>query len=105
LHLDYLQRTYRRSCDFIGEDGVIVWDYISQNVTVYDKQDRHCEVFQESINTEINQMFVEEMVHFANCVQNREEPLVNPQKALVALKIALGARQSASEGRAVRIES
>src|SRR5438034_6395276 len=23
IHLDYLQRTYRRACDFIGEDGVI----------------------------------------------------------------------------------
>ena len=54
LHLDYLQRTYRRSCEFIGEDGVIVWDYISQTVTLYGQKDRHSEVFQESINVEIN---------------------------------------------------
>jgi predicted dehydrogenase len=58
VHLDYLQRTYRRSCELIGEDGVIVWDYISQLVRVYGKDDRRAEDYEESINTERNLMYV-----------------------------------------------
>src|SRR5204862_183593 len=77
VHLDYLQRTYRRACDFIGEEGVIAWDYIAQSVTVYGKEDRRVEVFQESINTERNQMFVDEMRHFVRCIETGEPPVLD----------------------------
>lgn len=103
VHLDYLQRTYRRSCDLIGEDGVIAWDYISQAVTVYGKEDRRTEVFQESINAERNQMFVDEMHHFARCVQEGEPPVLDAAGARVVLEVALAAKASAAEGRPVAV--
>lgn len=103
VHLDYLQRTYRRSCDLIGEDGVIAWDYIAQSVTVYGKDDRRLEVFQESINAERNQMFLDEMRHFARCVTEGEPPVVDAAAARAVLEVALAAKASAAEGRPVVI--
>ena len=103
VHLDYLQRTYRRACDFIGEDGVIAWDYIAQSVTVYGKEDRRVEVFQESINTERNQMFVDEMRHFVRCIEAREPPVLDAAGGRAILEVALAAKASAVAGRPVAI--
>ncbi len=103
VHLDYLQRTYRRACDFIGEDGVIAWDYIAQSVTVYGKEDRRIEVFQESINTERNQMFVDEMRHFVRCIEAGEPPLLDAAGGRAILEVALAAKASAAQGQPVKV--
>jgi predicted dehydrogenase len=103
VHVDYLQRTYRRSCELIGEDGVIVWDYITQVVSLYGKKDRHGEVFFESINVERNQMFIEEVKHFIACIEGREKPALGAADARMVLQIALAAKTSAVEGRVVKI--
>ena len=103
VHLDYLQRTYRRACDFIGEAGVIAWDYIAQSVTVYGKEDRRIEVLQESINTERNQMFVDEMRHFVRCIEAGEPPALDAAGGRAILEVALAARASAAHGRPVKL--
>jgi predicted dehydrogenase len=105
VHLDYLQRTYRRSCELIGEDGLIVWDYIRQLVTVFGKEERHAEVFEESINVDRNLMFVEELKHFTRCVEQGEKPALSAAGALAVLKVALAAKRSAAEGRTMRLDA
>ena len=104
VHLDYLQRTYRRSCDVIGEDGVISWDYIAQSVSLYGKDDRRLEVFQESINTERNQMFVDEVRHFARAIEGAETPALDAAGGRNVLRVALAAKASAAAGRPFMVE-
>ncbi len=104
VHLDCLQRTYRRSCELIGEEGVIVWDYITQKVSVFGKEDRHMEVFLESMNAERNRMFVDEMKHFVACVEGKEKPALDAAEGREVLKVALAAKTSASEGRVIGID-
>jgi predicted dehydrogenase len=103
VHLDYLQRTYRRSCELIGEDGLVAWDYIAQTVCVYGKEDRRHEVFEESINTDRNHMFVEELRHFVDCIERGAPPLLDVAGGRRVLEIALAAKTSAAEGRPVRL--
>jgi predicted dehydrogenase len=101
VHLDYLQRTYRRSCELIGEDGVIVWDYISQLVRVYGKEDRRAEDYEESINAELNVMYVEELRHLVDCIERGVAPELDAAGGRAVLGIALAAKRSAAEGRPV----
>lgn len=103
VHLDYLQRTYRRSCELIGEDGVIVWDYISQLVRVYGKDDRRAEDYEESINAERNLMYVEELRHLVDCVEGRATPELDAAGGRTVLGIALAAKRSAVEGKPVKL--
>jgi len=104
VHLDYLQRTYRRSCELIGEDGVIAWDYISQLVRVYGKEDRRAEDYEESINAERNLMYVEELRHLVDCIERGATPELDAAGGRAVLAIALAAKRSAAEGRPVRLE-
>ncbi len=103
VHLDYLQRTYRRSCEVIGEEGVIEWDYITQMVSLYGKKDRHVEMFSESINVERNQMFIDEIKHFVACIQGEEKPTLDATEGRTVLRIALAAKTSAIEERVIRV--
>lgn len=101
IHLDYLQRSYRRSCEIIGEDGVIVWDYIHQTVQLYGKENNQYRVFLENINTDRNEMYIQEMEHFVRCIQGEDTPVADAAAGRRILEIALAAQQSAREGRII----
>lgn len=105
VHLDYLQRTYRRGSEIVGEDGVIVWDYIHQTVQVFGKEDNEVQTFFESINTDRNTMFVQEMEHFARCILGDAAPEVDAAAGRRALQIALAAQRSARERRIIAVGS
>ena len=87
----------------IGEEGVIAWDYIAQSVSVFGKEDRRIEVFQESINTERNQMFVDEIRHFVGCIETGEPPILDAAGGRAVLEVALAAKASAAQGRPVTL--
>ncbi len=103
VHLDYVQRTYRRSCDLLGEDGVLTWDYVSQSVSVFCKEDRDAEVFRESIEAESNQMYLDELRHFLRCIEDGGSPALDAAGGRAVLQMALAAKASAREGRPVTI--
>ena len=69
VHLDYLQRAYRRNLQIIGESGVIVWDYPTHTVTVYEPTPRRDVEDLRAADGEPNDMYLEEMRHFIRCVE------------------------------------
>jgi predicted dehydrogenase len=99
VHLDYLQRVYRRTLQVIGDAGTIVWDYPAHTVTV---QAREAETLSES-DDESNEMYVAEMRHFVRCLEGQESPLVDGREALRSLRLVEAAKRSAAEGRWVRL--
>ena len=101
LQLDYLQPTYRRGMEIIGEEGTIVWDFASQSVKLYGRDNNRYQVFLENINTELNSMYVLEMEHFVRCIQRTENPMVNAREGRAAVELAEAAKLSSQEGRVV----
>ena len=97
LHLDYLQRSYRRDCEVIGEEGVIVWNYTDRSVTLFTGEPDRWQGFGEPIDADHNEMFVEEMRHFLRCLEGREAPEVDGPEALAALELVDAAKRSAAE--------
>ena len=87
VHLDYLQRAYRRNLQIIGESGVIVWDYPTHTVTVYEPADGAPDVEDlRAADGEPNDMYLDEMRHFIRCVEGLEPPLVDGREALRSLR-------------------
>jgi len=104
VHLDYLQPTYRRGCELVGRDGLILWDYTTQTVRVHGKDYRRHEVFEEPISTDPNDMYVEELRHFVTSIERGTPPMLDAAGGRRVLEIALAAKTSAAEGRPVRLE-
>ncbi len=97
LHLDYLQRSYRRNCEVIGERGVIVWDYIDRCVTLFTEERDRWEGFGEPIDFNHNEMFIEEIAHFVRCLEGREAPIVDGRDALRTLRVVDAAKTSSAQ--------
>ena len=103
VHLDYVRRAYGRSCELVGEDGVIVWDYSSPLVRVYGK-DGQPEDYAEPPNAEGNLMYVDELRHLVDCIERGATPELDAAGGRTVLAIALAAKQSAAEARPVRLD-
>jgi predicted dehydrogenase len=105
IHFDYLQKTYRRSLELIGEEGNLVWDFGTRTVELYSREADRWQVFRENINMDLNQMFVNEVEHFLKCLDGREEPRSSLASARRDLDVILAAKRSAQEGSVVRLSS
>lgn len=103
LHLDYVQRSYSRNCKFVGEDGVITWDFNEGQSGLFSAQDKQWTWFKQPPNFELNQMYVDEMQHFVNCLKGIEKSTLDIFGGVEDLKIALAAKQSAKENRFISL--
>jgi len=80
-----------------GSKAIMKLDYITQELTIEDAketiQPRH--PWQEPLKLELQ--------HFANCVLNKEKPLITGTDGLKALQIAEAALKSSATSRAVKL--
>ena len=103
LHLDYLQPTYRRGVEILGEAHALVWDYIEQSIRLYTPDNNTYQVFQESISTERNTMFIQEMEHFTKCLRRECVPELDTRGGRSALVLAEALKRASRERRLTRI--
>ncbi|HXJ81574.1 MAG TPA: Gfo/Idh/MocA family oxidoreductase, partial [Candidatus Methylomirabilis sp.] len=100
VHLDYLQRAYRRNLQVIGDAGVITWDYPTHTVTL-----QTADGLPEMTSLDdgaANEMYLEELRHFIRCLEGHESPLIDGREALRSLRLVEAAKTSARAGRRVK---
>lgn len=102
VHFDCLQHTYRRSCELIGEAGIIVADLIEQNVKLFSDREKLWQTLYDN-KTDVNQTYIEETKHFITCIEGRDAPMVDLASAKRVLQIALAAKESARSGGVVSL--
>jgi predicted dehydrogenase len=105
VHLDYIQRTYRRTCQVIGEEGSIHWDFSAGQVHWYLPNKKEPEVFDNPRGWSPDQMYLDEMKHYLRCLAREEKPQLDIFEAARVLQIALAAKESAREQRWVQLGS
>lgn len=105
VHLlqDYIQRPPSRTCQIIGDEGKIIWNYHANRVELFDgrgnsKELRIFKGFQR------NQMFLDELKHYLNCLEGKESPMVRLSDGANSLRIALAIRRSLETGVPVMVE-
>ena len=104
VHLDYVQRYSSRSCEIIGDEGSIVLNLKEGNVKVYTAENKEWELFEQPKGYDMNQTYIDEMLHFISCIEGKEEPLIDITDGLEVLKIALAAKESAKNGEIIKID-
>jgi predicted dehydrogenase len=104
VHLDYVQRAYRRTCQVIGEEGTIHWDFSAGQVRWYSARTRQWQLYENPAGWEVNQMYIDEMEHFLACLAGEAKSELVVSEAAQVLRIALAAKQSAERRRWIRLE-
>lgn len=77
IHLDYLQSNYRRSCEIIGDKGMLIWDINERILKQFTLNDKEYHTFYEGLNADINEMYKQEIKHFFQCIAGNEKPLID----------------------------
>lgn len=96
VHLDYVQRTYTRSCQIVGDEGTIAWEFgKAGEVRLFEAKTKAWEVFPGPAGWEANTMYVAEMRHFLACLRGEEKPEQDIGEATKVLDVALAAKASA----------
>jgi predicted dehydrogenase len=104
VHLDYVQRAYSRTCQVIGDEGTIRWDYGAGEARVYRADSRAWEAFPNPDGWRPNQMYVDELNHFLRCLAGTERPALDVHDAARVLDVALAAKASSQSGRVIAFE-
>lgn len=101
IHLDFVRPDYSRTCEIIGEKGTIKWSYQDRFVKVYSMDAKRWKTF--NIKADPNDMYVQEMQHFVNCIKTGENPLVDGEEGKKTLEIALLAKKSAETKEVIEV--
>jgi predicted dehydrogenase len=105
IHIDYVQRAYRRSCQIIGDEGTILWDSQTDTVRLYTARTGGWQEFPNPTGWVPNDMYIEEMRHFLRCLEGKEKPMQDVFEAERNLSVALAAKTSAATGCIVEIDA
>lgn len=102
VHLDYLERPAEHFLRIIGQKGVIYWNN-SDGLKWNSQPGGEWEKLPLPDGFDRNTMFMDEMRHFLTCITENEQPLCTLEDGTAALRIVLGAKQSAKEKRLIKI--
>ncbi len=94
IQLDMLQRTPVRGCRITGQQGTICWDGIADSASLFSVNDRQWQVLHAAGSSDRNAMYMNELVHFFDCIADRVEPLVSGHDGKRVLEVIAQARAS-----------
>lgn len=103
IHLDFLQHSASRRCKFIGTKGTLIWDGITDCIeTHFGPADARNTVHGPFTNDR-NIMYIDEIQHFLNCVDDRSAPQVDGTQGAAVLSIVNAARLSIESATIVHL--
>lgn len=103
VHMDYLQHGYSRRCKVVCSDGTITWDYTFGRVGSITVTDRKWSWEKMEVELAYNQMYIDEIVYWLNCVSLGRQAFNSIENSLSVLKLALSAERSVVSGRWERV--
>ncbi len=103
VHLDYFQQPDFRSCKVIGTMGTIYWDSETNEVHLYDTNKRKWIRKIKLKNYERNEMYIQELSYFINCVKNKKTTMNTVNDALKTLQVAFATKKSSSLNKIIKI--
>jgi predicted dehydrogenase len=103
IHLDYVQRTYERGCQIVGERGSVFWDFVGKSVRWYDAATASWTTFPQPEPWELNQMYVDEMKHFLQCLREKRPTILPIPEAAGLMRVVFAAKESARQGTMIAV--
>ena len=100
LRLDYVQRPPVRHCAVVGDNGRVTLDFTAGTLTCTDGGGHASSV---DVGIPRNQLFVDELRHFLDCVAGRARAVVDARAGAESLRVALAARVAMRRGAPVEL--
>jgi predicted dehydrogenase len=101
VHVDLVQRQYRRHCSILGTEGTALWDYATGAVELRMADSALDKTL--SYEDARNDQFVDQLSHYLACLRGVAKPLVDVADAAKTLDVVLAAKRSSAERRWVKL--
>ena len=88
VHVDYIQRDYRRRYHISGDAGTIEWDYRAGEIVHYDAASEKTAKINVSVE-DLNTMYLEQSRHVLDSIKHNKAPVTSVSTAKNVLKILL----------------
>jgi predicted dehydrogenase len=105
IHLDYVQRTYERGCQIVGELGSIFWDFNAGAVRWYDAASEKWTTFPQLETWEMNQMYIDEMKHFLECLAEQRPTTLPIPEAAALMQVVFAAKDSSAQRKMISVRT
>jgi predicted dehydrogenase len=102
IHLDYLERPPQRVCEVVGDAGKARFDYYANRAETWETKGGDPEIHGFEA-FERNQMFLDELKHFFECVEGRATSMIGLDEGLRSVAISVAAKESLALGCAVEV--
>jgi predicted dehydrogenase len=101
VHVDLVQRQYRRHCSIVGTNGTALWDYSTGTVELRMADSALDEI--RNYEDARNDQFVDQLSHYLACLRGEATALVDVADAAKTLAVVLAAKRSSAERRWVKL--
>lgn len=102
LHQDFVQRPASRTCRVIGDKGKAIVDFLALTVIHY-ADDGSVAGEWDFAGFERNQLFVDEMRHFVDCIETGTDPRITVRDGLQSVLVMAAAKESMATGRVITL--
>lgn len=92
VHLDFIQKSTQRNCEFIGEKGRLVWDIMANTVTLYHAEG--VEILYAEPEYNKNGMYIDMLLAFENTKADGMSYLATVESASTVIKLIEYAKQT-----------
>jgi predicted dehydrogenase len=105
IHVDYLQRAYKRELELYGSEGTLQWSFQEKMVRWFTASNKHwhSESWTQDPSFTVDEMYLAEMSHFLDCAAGRSTPELDGVGGRRVLEIALAAKQSARSNALIEL--
>lgn len=86
IHVDYIQREYRRKYHISGDLGTLEWDYTTGVLSSYDAASKETIDYDVS-HEDINDMYLEQTSHILKGISGKEQAMTSAHSAANVLEI------------------
>ena len=100
VHLDFNTQTTRRKCIARCSNGDLIWDIVANKV-IWQPGDGLEEI--TTYQNDYDYIYKEQLIHFFNCIEGEEQPLVSIHDGAIILNMIESAKKSHKIGKKVAI--
>ncbi len=101
VHSNCFQRDYSSRLELIGSSGTIVWDYVKNEVRLFQAGKKEWETFTDKC--ERDHLFNFQAINFVEAIKSKNTLPVSGESGMRTLKVVLAAYESAKEKKMVRL--
>lgn len=87
VHVNYIQQPGRHDLEIVGDQGTIRWDNSDGIAHLFQAETKQWETFSPPVGFERNDLFIAEMKHFMDVIQNDINPICSLEDGITVQKI------------------